>query len=372
MRPRPASRALGFDGPVIRALALLLMTTPAWAAPLRVATYNPGLSRDGPGLLLRDIEKAKDSQIDAAISVIAAAHADVILLTEIDWDYEGRALAALRARLAAQGVDYPHIFAPQPNTGLATGLDLDGNGRLAEARDAQGYGAFTGQGGMAILSRYPLGEARDFSGLLWRDLPATLSEDAPKVAAIQRLSTTGHWDVPVQTPDGPINLLAYAATPPVFDGPEDRNGRRNHDETAIWLRYLDAQLSEKASENPVVVLGTPNLDPVDGEGRREAITALTSHPRLQDPTPTSPGAAASPQTGANAAQHGDPARDTTLWPAEGEGNTPGNLRADMILPDARLTVAASGVLWPAPGDPFAETVTAASDHRPVWVDLTLP
>lgn len=357
---------------MIRALALLLMTTPAWAAPLRVATYNPGLSRDGPGLLLRDIEKVKDSQIEAAIAVIAAAKADVILLTEIDWDYEGRALAALRLRLSGQGLDYPHAFAPQPNTGLATGLDLDGNDRLAEARDAQGYGAFTGQGGMAILSRYPLGEARDFSTLLWRDLPGGLSEDAAEIAAIQRLSTTAHWDVPVQTPDGPLHLLAYAATPPVFDGPEDRNGRRNHDETAIWLRYLDGQLSEKPPESPVVVLGAPNLDPVDGEGRRAAITALLAHPRLQDPGPASPGAAASPQTGANAAQQGDPARDTTLWPAEGEGNTPGNLRADMILPDARVSVAASGVLWPAPGDPFAASVAAASGHRLVWVDLTLP
>ncbi len=357
---------------MIRALALLALTTPAWAAPLRVATYNPGLSRDGPGLLLRDLEKSQDSQIDAAISVIAAAKADVILITEIDWDYDHSALTALTTRLAAQGLDYPHVFAPQPNTGLATGLDLDGNGRLGEPRDAQGYGSFTGQGGMATLSRYPFGNTRDLSNLLWRDLPETLSDDAPDIAAIQRLSTTAHWIVPVETPNGPLDLLAYAATPPVFDGPEDRNGRRNHDETALWLRYLDGQLPEKPSENPVVILGTPNLDPMDGEGRRTAITTLLADPRLQDPAPTSPGAASAPQTGTNATHHGNPAQDTTLWPAEGPGNAPGNLRADMILPDARLTVTASGTLWPAPDDPFAATVATGSDHRLVWVDLTLP
>ncbi|MFB2594863.1 endonuclease/exonuclease/phosphatase family protein [Paracoccus sp. p4-l81] len=354
---------------MIRALALLALTTPAWADPLRVATYNPGLSRDGPGLLLAALEKGTDPQIEAALAVIAAADADVILLTELDWDYDARALNALTARLAAEGADYPHVFAPQPNTGLATGLDLDGNTRLAEPRDAQGYGSFTGQGGMALLSRFPIGPTRDLSGLLWRDLPGNLSQDPPDIAAIQRLSTSGHWIVPVETPAGTLDLLAYAATPPVFDGPEDRNGRRNHDETALWLRYLDGQLTEKPSENPVIVLGTPNLDPVDGDGQRAAITALLANPRLQDPRPTSPGGAAAPQTGRNAAHQGDPALDTTLWPAEA-ADDPGNLRADMILPDARLTVTASGVMWPTPDDPLAATIAAASDHRLVWVELT--
>lgn len=356
---------------MIRAAILCLLVAPAWAGPLRVATYNPDLSRNGPGLLLRDFGR-EDAQIDAAVAVIASADADVILLTELDWDYEGRALAALAGRLAKAGAPYPYHFAAQPNTGLATGLDLDSNRRLGEARDAQGYGEFTGQAGMAVLSRLPLGEARDFSAMLWRDLPDNLQDDPPQIADVQRLSTSVHWDLPVQTPDGPLHLWAFGATPPVFDGPKDRNGRRNHDEAAFWLHYLNGDLPKTPGDAPFVILGTPNLDPVDGEGRREAITALLADPRLQDPAPQSAGAAAHPQTGANATQRGDPALDTTLWRAEGEGNTPGNLRADMILPDARLAVTGAGVLWPAPDEPLAATVAAASDHRLVWVDVTLP
>ena len=36
---------------------------------------------------------------------------------------------------------------------------------------------------------------------------------------------------------------------------------------------------------------------------------------------------------------------------------------------ARLTVTGTGVVWPAPDDPFAKTVEAASRHRLVWVDV---
>ena len=36
-----------------------------------------------------------------------------------------------------------------------------------------------------------------------------------------------------------LHLLAHHPTPPVFDGPEDRNGRRNHDEAALWTAWLD-------------------------------------------------------------------------------------------------------------------------------------
>ena len=126
---------------------------------------------------------------------------------------------------------------------MATGQDMDGNGHTGEPRDAQGYGRFSGTDGMAVLSRYPLlaDEARDFSAMLWRDLPDALIAGAdlsPQAEAAQRLSTTAHWDLPVLLPDGQrLHLWAWAATPPVFDGLEDRNGRRNHDEAALWLRY---------------------------------------------------------------------------------------------------------------------------------------
>lgn len=224
-----------------------------------MATWNIGFERAGPGLLLRDIRSGQDPQVAAAVRVLERLDADALLLTGFDHDAGLAALDAFRDALAAGGVAYPYRFALNPNTGVPTGLDIDANGRLGEGRDAQGWGRFRGAGGMAILSRLPIdgAGARDFSALLWRDLPdAQLPAGmTPAEAGVQRLSTTGHWDVPLRLPDGgTIHLLAWHATPPVFDGAEDRNGRRNHDEAAFWLAYMDGRF-EEAPPGRFVLLG---------------------------------------------------------------------------------------------------------------------
>ncbi len=338
----------------LAALALLL-ALPAGAGPLRIATWDPGLTRDGPGLLLRDIGR-EDPQVLAAAQVIAAANPDVILLTGIDWDLDGRALEAFAGLLGRIGPKMPYRFTARPNSGMATELDLDGDGRPGQAGDAQGWGQFSGQNGMAVLSRLPLGKITDYSAMPWRDLPGHLMPQlAPEVADIQRMSSTAHWDVPVMTPDGALHLLAWSATPPVFDGPEDRNGRRNHDEAAFWLHHMP--------DAPFALIGNVNLDLIDGEGRSDALHALLK--LAHDPEPR--GTWQPPQTDANATHRGDPALDTAEFSADG----PGNLRVDYILPAKGLTVLDSGVLWPAPGDPLSDAVATASNHRLVWVDLDL-
>ncbi|MCX7646942.1 MAG: endonuclease/exonuclease/phosphatase family protein [Rhodobacteraceae bacterium] len=348
-----------------------------------MATWNAELTRPGPGLLLRDIEGGRDAQVAAAVAVIAAAAPDVLLLTGIDYDHGLEALDALAGLLAAAGQDYPHRFALRPNTGRASGLDLDGDGRAGGPGDAQGFGRFAGQGGMALLSKLPLAaaEARDFSAFVWRDLPGALlprradGDPFPSeaAAAVQRLSTTGHWAVPVVLPGGGrLTLLAWHATPPVFDGPEDRNGRRNHDEAAFWLRLIEGDLPGAAPPAPpFVLIGDANLDTADGEGRPEALAALLGHPMLTDPAPASAGgaAAAAEQGGANLRHRGPPALDTADWP---DDPGPGNLRVDYVLPSRDLAVLGAGVLWPEPADPLAAAVAAASRHRLVWVDLALP
>lgn len=193
-------------------------------------------------MLAQALIRGRDAQGLAAVQVIAALDADVLLLTGIDYDHDLVALSLMQDRLAQAGKPYAHLFALRPNTGLRDGLDRDGDGRLGEPEDAQGWGRFSGEGGMAILSRFPVDQAgvRDFSGFLWADLPGNLIPPGTPdtIRAVQRLASTGHWDVPVITPTGPLHLLAFHATPPVFDGPEDRNGRRNHDEAVFWLRLL--------------------------------------------------------------------------------------------------------------------------------------
>lgn len=340
---------------------------PARAEPLRLVWYDTELGRDGPGLLLRDIAGGDDAQAQAVAQVIAALAPDVLVLAGVDADAEGRTLAALNATLAAP---YPHLFSALPNAGLPTGLDLDGNGRRGEARDAQGYGRFTGAGGLAVLSRWPLGTGADHSALLWRALPDSLIAADDPGHGVQRLSSMAHWVLPVDTPQGLLHLGIFRATPPVFDGPEDRNGRRNHDELRFWRLLLDGALPPGAPlagpgggaaagpeglPAPFVILGGGNLDPERGAGRRAAIRELLADPRVQDPAPRW--------------QSDDPAEgDTTVdWPAEG----PGRMRVDYVLPSAGIRVVGAGVYWPQPPDPMGEAVARASRHRPVWVDLRL-
>lgn len=333
------------------------------AEPLRIATWHVELSRRGPGVLLRDILR-DDPQVAAVTTLLAEVAPDILLLTDIDHDLGLAALGALRDRIGQDGPAYPHLFAPQQNSGRDSGLDLDGDGRLAGPEDGLGFGFFTGEGGIALLSRHPVETeaVRDFTDLRWRDLPGNLMDGAevPETAqAEMRLSSTAHWVVPLRIGDRRLTLLAFSATPPVFDGPEDRNGRRNHDEVAFWQALLDGAFGPPP-EGPLVLLGNANLDPRDGQGRHAAIRAVLADPRFQDPRPADPAAAQE----ANPDQTGDPSLDTANW----DDPDPGNLRVDYVLPSAGLQVIGSGTRWPAPGNLAA----GASRHALVWVDLDWP
>ncbi|RMD90568.1 MAG: endonuclease/exonuclease/phosphatase family protein [Alphaproteobacteria bacterium] len=401
-RAAPAPGAAGGSGAAgsrltACAIALLVVVlTPALAAAaerLRIATWHAPLSREGPGLLLRDIRR-DDPAIARVADILVALRPDILLLTDLDWDLEGAALAAFSERLQAAGLSLPNHFAARPNSGWRTAFDLDGDGRAGRARDARGYGRFAGAGGMALFSRLPIDGAavRDFTPLRWREFPGNLLTEEEARRGDGKgpwLSSTAHWDVPVILPGGArLHLLAFAATAPVFDGPEDFNGRRNHDEIAFWAAYLDGRLPWPAPDGPVVVLGNANLDPLDGEGLHEAIATLLAHPRLQDPRPSSRGAvlAARRQGGGNKGQRGEPALDTADL-GDGEGS-PGNLRLSYILPDRRLRVAGAGVFWPVKGpaeeprekpaeEPAEGPVKGGAErkgmrHHLVWVDVELP
>ncbi|MGM0583975.1 MAG: endonuclease/exonuclease/phosphatase family protein [Pseudomonadota bacterium] len=356
---------------------------------VRVAVFNAALSRAGAGLAWKAIAEG-DAQAQAVARIVRRVRPDVLVVLELDRDAEGLALSALAdlLREGPRGIDYPHLFEAPVNAGRPSGLDLDGDGRLAEPEDALGWGRFPGQYGMAVLSRLPLDRdaARTFRRLRWAEMPGALipREALPEGAAeALPLSSKSHWDVPAILPDGRrLHLLVSHPTPPVFDGPEDRNGRRNHDEIRFWTDYVSGRgwmrddsgrrgaLGEGAG---FLIAGDLNADPVDGDGRHEGIAGLLAHRRVQDPAPRGPGgaAAAAAQGGANAGHEGDPALDTADWR---DTPGPGNLRVDYVLPSTDWEVTGAGVFWPAPGTPGAELVAggrrpASSDHRLVWVDL---
>lgn len=375
------------------AAALALLASAARADPpppepgaIRVAVFNASLSRDIPGALVQELRLGGSRQIDAVAEILQRVRPDIVLIAEIDHDPDAvsaRLFAETlkQGRKGAAGLDLPHVFAAPVNTGVLTGHDLDGDGARSRPRDAHGYGLHEGHYGMAILSRFPLEDARTFRLLSWADMPGAAIPPGhwpPEAAAGLRLSSKSHWDMAARTPGGVLRLMASHPTPPVFDGPEDANGRRNADELRFWADYLsgDGWMTDDqgrrgaAGPEPLVLLGDLNADPEDGDGRRAAIRALLGHPRLTDPRPGSAGGRAA----ADARHRGDPALDTAVW---GGPRGPGNLRVDYALPSRELEVTGAGVFWPAPGDPLRRLVgegerIVSSDHRLVWVDVRLP
>ncbi|MEM7211548.1 MAG: endonuclease/exonuclease/phosphatase family protein [Pseudomonadota bacterium] len=363
---------------------------------IRVATFNTDMNRQGAGVLVKDIIE-RDQQVLNVAEIILRVQPDIVLLNEIDYDPEGRALSEFLKLLAegvadVPGLRYAHNFLAPSNTGEPIGVDLDGDGRVMGTRDTKGFGRFPGQYGMALLSRVPLGPARTFRDFPWSQIPWSQAPSNPDGTAyypseaweILPVSSKSHWDVPAVFPDGrTIHLLASHPTPPVFDGPEDHNGLRNAAEIRFWLDHIDEASwirddSGTAGGLPggreFFLLGDLNNDPADGDGNKPAIRALLGHARVQDPMPRSPGAAAA--KGRISETHmADPAYDTAEWHETEDG--PGNLRVDYVLPSVGLKVTSSGVFWPAPEDPLARLVAmknrarASSDHRLVWVDIAL-
>jgi hypothetical protein len=292
-----------------------------------------------------------------------------MVLSGLDHDHGLSALGAFRDLIKAEGHDLPHIFAFPSNAGVR--MPQTDPARVAEL---QGFGPFPGARALALLSRYPIdtAHARDFSHFLWRDLPsAMLPETEPDWTHHQRLSSTGHWDVPVQlNPTQRINLLIYQAGPPVFGTEKFSNLNRNHDETAFWSAYLDALLPMPPPSGPFAVMGGSNLDPFDGDGRKDAIRALLNHPKVTDPAPSSDGARQSMPTPQDLMHEGAPEYDTVHWP---QANGPGNLRVSYILPSADLVISGAGVFWPTADSPDAgwlgDQTSPPTAHRLVWVDI---
>jgi endonuclease/exonuclease/phosphatase family metal-dependent hydrolase len=333
--------------------------------------------------------------VAATVAILRHVAPDIVLINELDHDPDHDTAGALAERLAsAEGSDatlsYPHRFSPPTNTGIPSGFDLDRDGEVGGPGDAWGYGAFAGQYGWALLSRHPIDRTRTrcFGTLPWRDLPGAELPDDPatpqpsdwyseEARVSFPLSSKNHCDVVVTVDGNPLHLLASHPTPPVFDGPEDRNGLRNRDEIRLWSLYVaGTPLRDDAGrtaglnpEAPFVILGDLNADPRDGDATGSPITEfLLASPRVSDPLPRSEGAvvAARQQGGANLQHRGPPATDTSDFPDDG----PGNLRIDYVLPSTNVEVLDAGVFWPSPDEPGAEWVTR-SDHRLVWVDLRL-
>ncbi|MFK7740388.1 MAG: endonuclease/exonuclease/phosphatase family protein [Planctomycetota bacterium] len=374
--------------------------SPDDGATVRIATFNVALNRAEAGALLQELEGGKCEPAKQLASLVQTVRPDVLLLNEVDRDPAARAAEVFRREYlgVSQGgrdaIEYPFVFCGAVNTGVPSGQDLDGDGRTDGPADAYGYGRFPGQYGMVLLSRYPILEdqIRTFQKLRWSQMPDAqrpkgyYSDEAWQQL---RLSSKSHWDVPIgigRQQDGVVlHALCSHPTPPSFDGAEDRNGCRNHDEIRFWGDYLTPGKGDwivddggtsggLAEKEDFVVLGDLNCDPRDGDSRRQALLDLLGHDRVQDFEPRGDGGAEQKllQFGRNMQHQGDPALDTGDF-GDGVGDNdegPGNLRVDYVLPSRSLQVARGAVLWPKSYEP-ALKLCEASDHRMVWIDVRL-
>ncbi|GET36712.1 alkaline phosphatase D family protein [Microseira wollei] len=386
---------------------------------VRFATFNASLNRNSEGELIRDLSTPNNAQAKAVAETIQRTQPDVVLINEFDYDNRGPNGSSEALRLLADNylsvsqngatpINYPFRYIAPSNTGVASGFDLDNNGSVVTntgapgyGNDAFGFGNFPGQFGMALYSKYPIkfNEIRRFQNLLWKDMPGALLPDNPATPApndwyspaelnVFRLSSKSHWDVPIDVNGKTVHLLLSHPTPPVFDGPEDRNGTRNHDEIRLWADYItpgqgnyiyddNRRFGGLAPGASFVIMGDQNADPFDGDSTNNAILQLLNNPLVNTSvTPAAPGGLEQAFTdgGNNSGHRGKPVFDTADF--GDTGNNPGNLRVDYVLPSANLPIAYAAIFWPLTTDPLYRLVgdrqnaqtTPASDHSLVWAD----
>jgi Endonuclease/Exonuclease/phosphatase family len=370
---------------------------------VRFATFNASLNRNVQGQLIADLSAPGNAQAATIAEIVQRIRPDVLLINEFDFDARGVAAELFQrnylsvSQNGARPIQYAHRFVAPSNTGIPSGLDLDNDGTVGGGNDAFGFGAFPGQFGMAVYSRYPIlrGKVRTFQKFKWKDMPGARLPDDPATPApadwyspeelkVFRLSSKSHWDVPVLIGGKVVHTLVSHPTPPVFDGPEDRNGTRNFDEIRLWADYVRPEKSRYIYDDrgrrgglahgaSFVIMGDQNSDPLDGDSIPGSAQLLLDNPRVNTSmTPSSRGAVeqAALQAAANLTHRSDPRFDTADF-ADAPG--PGNLRADYVLPSKDLRMLDAGVFWPVSTDPLFRLVGTfpfpSSDHRPVWVDV---
>ncbi len=419
-------------------VASVMCAVPAVAGPVdgtsvRFVTFNASLNRNAAGELLADMNAAGIVDTSVAYPSIAGlsvqqrrvlqAHYQRRLPVGNAWRRQHGAhrdqRARLRPRLHAHHDD--HGYTPTTNTGLASGFDLDNNGVVGGGNDAFGFGNFGGQFGFTIFSKYEVTNVRTFPNFLWKDMSGNLLTNdptandlesfySPEEVAALRLSSKNHVDITLDIDGTEVHFLTAHPTPPVFDVPEDRNGKRNFDEIRFWKDYINGAgyiYDDQGGTGGLggnalfIIAGDYNADLCDGDSFKVACTGRDQPgvgpnaigQLLLDPlvntgvTPESAGgtaAATDPSNNGNFNdRHLQDLRFDTADFSDSSTFGPGNLRVDYVLPSISLDILDSGVFWPDRADPNFPLVGTfnnlnlfsnfpTSDHKAVFVDVLVP
>lgn len=392
-------------------LVALVLPAIAHAGPvvLRVAVFNLWDVRS------EDLRDPSHLRVRALAEIIQRVRPNVLVLNEIAYDIPGMpgvpddAEPGQNARLfvdnflsvsQAPGLEpLSYIsFMPEVNTGMPSGFDLDRSGAIVttlpeipagsdylpgrqtdEGRafggDAFGFGTFPGQYGMALLVDRRLGfdpaRVRTFRLFPWLGMPnaklPVLPDGTPwyegEAREAMRLSSKSHVDAPIDLANGAtLHVLMAHPTPPVFDGEENRNGLRNHDEIRLLADYIAGAtyLSDDAGRiGPLprggrfVIMGDLNADPDKPNDGLDPVgdLLLSSHRvgRFEPPR-------------ADLEVDGLGPSDTAVW----------GKRVDHIIPSAGLAISRSGVWRTPPANWTHREPEFPSDHYLVWADLVIP
>ena len=359
---------------------------------LRIATFNVSMDATNhtpkgekiKSDALANALKANHQQIKNIAEIIQRVRPDIILLNEFDYIPKEQGIEYFKKHYLnvsqnnQQAIDFPYSFIAPVNTGLATHFDLDNDGKSTGIMaDAQGFGFFEGHYGMAVLSKYPIDfdKVRTLQKFKYKDMPNAQMPTDPKTGEnwynknewqALRLSSKSFWDLPVKVNNKTVHVLASHPTPPVFDGDEDRNGKRNHDEVRLIADYVSnkayiyddkGQKGGLKADSRFIILGDLNASP-EGDKARTNTTDQILKNALINASFVPQSAGAKEQYDTNEAQN-----YTANWQA----------RVDYVLPsNYGLKIKNGGVFWPIKSSNEYRLIkdrNASSDHRLVWLDL---
>lgn len=359
-----------------------------------------------------DLSNPDHPRLKQAAAILQTIRPDIVLLSEVAFDYAGVAgydstvgeganggrfvanFLAIAQNSSTMPIDFQYFSAPT-NTGVSSGFDLDNSGSAVReypsvqlsnpagdaprqtaaersyGNDSWGFGVFPGQYGMLLLVNPDIEILRDkvrtFQLFKWSDMPGALvPQDSAGTVWYDdaewrelRLSSKSHWDVPVRLRNGAVvHLLLSHPTPPAFDGPEGRNKRRNHDEVRFWGDYISGadyivdDQGKRGGLSPgvhFVVMGDLNADIDEGSSFGNPVGEyLLSNPAVN-------GTFVPVADSSGQALYGRlDADDTAQW----------GLRVDYVLPSSTMKVHDGGLYRPAG--------FIVSDHFPVWLDAEVP
>ncbi|MBB1311282.1 endonuclease/exonuclease/phosphatase family protein [Pseudoalteromonas sp. SR41-8] len=364
------------------------------ASSLRVATFNVSMDATNYAENDKDVDpnglvnalQTNHPQIKNIAEIIQRIRPDILLLNEFDYVSKAQGIDYFKTHYLAKSqnkqpaIDYPYSYVGPVNTGLKTPFDLDNDGQATGIKgDAFGFGFFEGHYGMAVLSRYPIDfdKIRTLQTFKYKDMPNAKMPIDPTTGEnwynneewqALRLSSKSFWDIPVTVKGKTLHVIASHPTPPVFDGAEDRNGLRNHDEVRLIKDYIASAdylyddhgvkggLAEKSR---FIIVGDLNAAPEGDKKRPDTTDQLLKNSLINSQfTPTSKGAKTTYSEKYAAAY-------TAYWQA----------RADYVLPSTYgIEVHDGGVFWPTKSSELYRLIkdrNASSDHRMVWLDISI-